>query len=295
MTTHYTITSYDGNFTINSDTLDTSNTALTLPGKDWSGWGEPYSNNFTHLLENFAIGEPSVKRTGQLWYDANTKTLKVWNKTDNNWAAVSKLSSPISINITGDVSGSGQFDGSVNTNISVSLATQGGVTPGQYNTPSIVVNSKGIITSITNTGGDGVGPAEYVHTFNNRSGNVTLTSLDVTTALGYTPTNGGLTTLTAGNIATALGYTPANDAAVLHLAGGTMSGNIDMSGSRRILNLPSPTSTVSTEAARVVDVFNAVGTKTQRVFNGTGETSYNVTVSPNPPSGGNDGDVWYRY
>ena len=53
----YTITSYDGNFTIAADTLDgpgnplsNANTSLNLPGKDWSGWGEFYENNFVNLL-----------------------------------------------------------------------------------------------------------------------------------------------------------------------------------------------------------------------------------------------------
>jgi len=305
MPTHYTITSYDGNFTIDFDTLDTSNTALTLPGKDWSGWGEAYSNNFTHLLENFAVGEPLIKRTGQLWYDTSSKTLKVWNKNDNNWTATSKLTTPVNINFTGDVSGSGSYDGITETNITLEIPIVLTGSSGSkinepntlYTTPAIVVDSKGRITSISNSGGDGVGPAEYVHTFNSRPGNVTLTALDVTTALGFTPApvSSEPITITSSQVRDALGFTPANDALVLHLSGGTMSGNIDMSGTSRISNLPPPISTVSTEAARVVDVVAAVNTKTQRVFNGAGESSYNVTVSSSPPSGGNDGDVWYRY
>ena len=58
-----------------------------------------------------------------------------------------------------------------------------------------------------------------VSSFNTRTGAITLTSSDVTTALGYTPpssavssfnTRTGAVTLTSGDVTTALGYTPLN-------------------------------------------------------------------------------------
>jgi len=314
MTTQYTVTSHDGPFTIDSDTLDISNTALALPGRDWSGWGEFYSNNFMHLLENFAIGEPAIKRTGQLWYDVSSKTLKVWNKTDNAWSSTSKLSTAININITGDVTGSGTYNGTTNTSIAVSLPD---ILPAGtydlsrfYTSPAIRVDSKGRITSISNSGGDGVGPANYVESYTvlanskddtsglpnvQHSGNIFLRGGDIISALGYTPTNNGLTSINYFDIITALGFTPVSNSAALLLSGGTMAGDISMGNTRRILNLPSPLSTTSTEAAPVNYVTDELKKKTQRVFNNTGETTYNVTVSSSPPTGGNDGDVWYRY
>ncbi len=71
--------------------------------------------------------------------------------------------------------------------------------------------------------------AATVNTFNTRSGTVTLTSGDVTTALGFTPrdaaattvntfnTRSGAVVLTSGDVTTALGFTPRNAATAISL------------------------------------------------------------------------------
>ncbi len=65
--------------------------------------------------------------------------------------------------------------------------------------------------------------ASGVNSFNTRTGAVTLTSLDVTDALGFTPSSGGVTafntrtgsiTLTSSDVTTALGYTPSSGGTV---------------------------------------------------------------------------------
>lgn len=292
----YTVTSFDGNFTIAPLAFDTSNTALSLPGKDYSGWGEPYTNNFTHLLENFAYtngNAPSVLRTGMLWYNTTTSTLELYDKR-TGWtsigAAAGKLSTARTISLSGAATGSASFDGSANVTIPMTLVPSG-VTAGNYLSANISVDVYGRVTSAS-TGLTGNDLSTPVESFNTRIGAVTLTAQDVINALGYTPTNGGITSLSASAIDSALGYTPANDALVLHLAGGTMTGQINMNGNR-IINVGAPVS--ASDAARLTDVQSVSSSKTQRVYNGTGETSYNVTVSSSPPSGGSDGDVWYVY
>ena len=68
----YTINKTDG-------TIDNTS-SLTLIGKSYSGFGEALNENLVKLLENSAsTSTPSAPIKGELWFDANTNQLKVYD------------------------------------------------------------------------------------------------------------------------------------------------------------------------------------------------------------------------
>ena len=59
-------------------TIDTTNTSLTLVGKNYPGYGVFLNQNFVQLLENFARpSAPNAPLPGQLWWDTSAKYLKI--------------------------------------------------------------------------------------------------------------------------------------------------------------------------------------------------------------------------
>ena len=62
--------------------IDTASTNLTLVGKNYTGYGEAFNENFIKLLENFSnTAAPSNPLTGQIWWDTSSKRLKVYDGT----------------------------------------------------------------------------------------------------------------------------------------------------------------------------------------------------------------------
>ena len=77
----YTINKTDGTVlaTITDGTINNSS-SLTLFGKSYSGFGEALNENLVKLLENSAsTSTPSAPIKGELWFDANTNQLKVYD------------------------------------------------------------------------------------------------------------------------------------------------------------------------------------------------------------------------
>ena len=62
--------------------IDVESTNLTLVGKNYTGYGEAFNENFIKLLENFAnTAAPSNPIAGQLWWDTAEQRLKVYDGT----------------------------------------------------------------------------------------------------------------------------------------------------------------------------------------------------------------------
>lgn len=62
--------------------VDSTSTNLVLVGRNYSGYGEYFNENFIKLLENFAnTAAPSNPLQGQLWWDTSDQRLKVYDGT----------------------------------------------------------------------------------------------------------------------------------------------------------------------------------------------------------------------
>jgi hypothetical protein len=77
----YILNKTNGNVltTVNDATVDLT-TNLTFVGRNYSGYGEIFNENFLKLLENFSNTEsnaPSKPIQGQLWFNSTTKQLNV--------------------------------------------------------------------------------------------------------------------------------------------------------------------------------------------------------------------------
>jgi hypothetical protein len=96
----YIINRFDGSRLIVIDDGILDNTyPVGLVGRNYTGWGEVFNENFIFILENFrGISPPPRALEGQAWYDSSNKVLKafdgeVWNPIGN--AEISETSPTI--------------------------------------------------------------------------------------------------------------------------------------------------------------------------------------------------------
>jgi hypothetical protein len=101
----YSITYSSGVIPIFDGTMNTSSTSLSLPGRQYSGYGGPTNQNFVYLLENFAswTSGPNNPIKGQVWFDSSNATLKynIGVLGAPNWVGIAPLNgSPTFTNVT---------------------------------------------------------------------------------------------------------------------------------------------------------------------------------------------------
>lgn len=77
------------------DNTSSTDTSLTFPGRNVTGYGQIIAENFLALLENFAsASEPINPIEGQLWYNSTDGILLIWDNTA--WKAASGIQKGVS-------------------------------------------------------------------------------------------------------------------------------------------------------------------------------------------------------
>ena len=72
------------------DNTSSTDTSITFPGRNVTGYGQIIAENFLALLENFSsANEPVNPVEGQLWYDNTDGVLQIWDNT--SWKAASGI------------------------------------------------------------------------------------------------------------------------------------------------------------------------------------------------------------
>lgn len=93
----YTINRTSGSkITVVQDgTIDTTSLDISLVGKNYTGYGEAFNENFVKLLENFSsVNSPTKPLTGQLWYDSASRKIKLYTGIGSlPWKSVGILES----------------------------------------------------------------------------------------------------------------------------------------------------------------------------------------------------------
>ena len=78
------------------DNTSNTDTSITLPGRNVTGYGQIIAENFIRLLENFAgPGRPTNPVEGQLWYNTTNEQLQIWDNVD--WKAASNIQTGVAI------------------------------------------------------------------------------------------------------------------------------------------------------------------------------------------------------
>ena len=72
------------------DNTSSTDTSLTFPGRNVTGYGQTIAENFLALLENFAKETAPVNPVeGQLWFNTADGVLQLWDST--TWKAASNI------------------------------------------------------------------------------------------------------------------------------------------------------------------------------------------------------------
>lgn len=98
----YTLNYAGGIITVVDGTLNNTKTSLSLPGRNYAGYGAPVDQNMVSLLENFAYytASPPNPIKGQMWFDTTAVLMKYNIGTDGspNWIGIAGLGQNVNFN-----------------------------------------------------------------------------------------------------------------------------------------------------------------------------------------------------
>lgn len=236
-----------GNSIVIADGSLDSSTFLDLPGRNYSGYGQPVDTNMVKLMQSFAnssVPAPESKLlAGQLWFDtsnANASSpgvLRIYSGFSGVWlkvvasdpnVATSVSSFRGTLNVAGNLN---TTDGNVSNSFSVAnVLTVGNVintvdlnTTGNANLSGPFTNIANLVTSnITAEASTGNGQI---------SGNWTIASGNFTVSSGDLSVSGvvnAVGTITGGNLSTGGNLTVTRNSTIAGNA--TISGNLSVTG-----------------------------------------------------------------
>jgi len=191
----YNLTTGSGNIiTIADGTIDTTSTSLALPGRNYSGYGQPVDQDLIRLMEHFASSTiPTRPLAGQIWFDTTSPgTLKLC-PTDNAPAAswLNILTNPINQDLTvngnitatknitaaGNLSVGGTINGKLLNGVQFTSTGSGGAAPLTYDasaTQTVSYNTVGaaVASNTTNYYAAGISNAANTAGMNPSTGTV---------------------------------------------------------------------------------------------------------------------------
>lgn len=246
-------------------------TSLHMIGMGFMRYGEKVNENFIRLLESFANNVPPLKpTTGQLWFDTSVNTLKVYNGSLQNWSPAGGVLPPSSFLIVGANSTKFYIAGDVSS--------------------QLVLGQQFIVDQGPNAGYYTIDSAPGSITYNIGTNQTEVTVVE----LIVTPIGGGTILISTQPLSPQLGQLWFNvvdgrlyvwDGAIWSvILSGNHSGDIDMGGTHRVINLPVPADATDAVTKQYVDsLISGVSTTTGEKVSKAGDVmTGSLTLSSNP-------------
>jgi microcystin-dependent protein len=204
--------------------------SVSFVGQNYTGYGAIVSENFLHLLENFASPTaPTNPVQGQLWYNTSKSLLVVWDGT--NWSSTGSLTKKDTPPPTGSSSVGDLWADTVNKQLYLYTGSNWVLVGPQYSSGALTGPQVEIITDTSNNDHSVI--ALYAN--NNRLAIISKESFTPKTLInGFQTVNEGMTLSTVDSTTTTCVFTGSITGSLLtitNIASGSISVGMTLSGS----------------------------------------------------------------